>query len=376
MRWIDTSRESPSTTPIFSWGIAYATVDAPLATLLPAWAGRATSGVLAGCTSSGGVFTPGGFRKGLHLLVADEKDPVRAASVIRKCTATSAQRMAREAAEQLVRELGRAPDTLLLHATPGFEERILKGIDDAFKNSAPPAYGGSAADNDLSGQWKIFSGSQIETEGFVLMGFTAAQEPLGAFVAGYLPTHQKGVVTRAQGRTVFEIDGAPAAQVYNHWRQGALTRFMGKTSTVLADTTLAPIGRLVDRHKGTPRYLLSHPHQIHEDGALSFFTEFAKGDEVVLMMGTTESLLERTTQVVNRARAHRDDAVLGGILIYCGGCVLAIGDKTSDVAKLYREQLGGAPFVGAATFGEIGCLAGAATPNRHGNLMCDTVLFR
>jgi hypothetical protein len=376
MRWIDASKQSPSNTAPFAWGIAYTTTDVSLASTLPAWASRASTGTLVGCTSSAGVFCPAGFSRGLHLLVADEDEPIRAASALRRCNAISARRAAREAAEEIVHSLGERPSALLLHGTPGFEERILEGIDEAFDGNAPPAYGGSAADDDLSGQWKVFSGARVESQGFVLMGWSAAQTPIGAFVAGYLPTQRRGVVTRATGRVVHEIDGAPAAEVYDQWRDGALDRFLRSTAVVLAETTLHPVGRLIDRHKGTPRYLLSHPHQMHADGSLSFFTDFAKGDELVMMMGTTDSLLERTTQVVHRAKASRDVSLRGAILIYCGGCVLAIGDKTQEVVRLYGEQVKGAAFIGAATFGEIGCLSGASPANRHGNLMCDTLLFR
>ncbi|MFO0559197.1 MAG: FIST N-terminal domain-containing protein [Polyangiales bacterium] len=375
MRWIDASKQSPQATPAFEWAIAYATVDVPLASQLAAWSARAKTGMIAGCTSSRGVFSPAGFTAGLHLLVADAEDAIRAKSVLRTCSSATARRAAKEAAEQLQRELGAKPQTLLLHASPGYEERLLEGIADAFGGDPPPAYGGSAADNDLSGQWKVFSGAKLESEGFVLVGFIGEQEPSGAFVAGYLPTQTRAVVTRAQGRVIVEIDGKPAAEVYNRWRSGALDRYMGTTSIVLADTTLAPVARLIDKQRGTPRYLLSHPHEVHADGSLSFFTEFAKGDEIMLMMGTTESLLDRTTQVVHRARAGNSNSIRGAVLIYCGGCVMAIGDRTTDVARLYRAQVGSAPFVGAATFGEVGCLPGAAVSNRHGNLMCDTVLF-
>jgi hypothetical protein len=376
MRWIDASKQSPQTTAPFEWAIAYATVDVPLSAQLAAWAPRARGRVIAGCTSSAGVFSPAGFTRGMHLLVADPEDDVRASVVLRACSSASARRVAREAAEQLVKELGARPSTLLLHATPGYEERLLEGISEAFGGDPPPAYGGSAADDDLSGQWKVFAGTKIETEGFALVGFVAVNEPAGAFVAGYLPTQTRGVVTRAQGRVVHEIDGQPAAQVYNRWTMGSLDRHMGKSAIVLADTTLAPIGRLIDKQKGMPRYLLSHPHQVQADGALSFFTEFAKGDELMLMMGTPELLLDRTTQVVHRARGGSDEAIRGALLVFCGGCVMAIGDRTKDVARLYAQRVGSAPFVGAATFGEVGCLPGASVANRHGNLMCDTLLFR
>ena len=126
-----------------------------------------------------------------------------------------------------------------------------------------------------------------------------------------------------------------------------------------------------------PRYLLSHPHEVRSDHALTFFTDVAVGDELAMMVGSEGGLMERTEHVVSRARgmAHRATPIAGGILIYCGGCVMAIGERAKDVGKLYAKAIASAPFIGAATFGEIGCFTGPTPTNRHGNLMCDTVLF-
>jgi hypothetical protein len=356
------------------WALVYRTVDA--AAQADALTARMRGAPVFGCTSSGGVFTPGGFERGAFALLGDEGDATVDVA-LRAANATSARRTAREAAQQITTRLGRRPDTLLLHATPGFEERILEGIDDAFDGSAPPMYGGSAADDDLSGRWQIFHGSESLSEGFLLVGFQSARPILGSFVAGYLPGKQRGTITRASGRIVHEIDGKPAAEVYDAWRGGALASALAKPRAVLADTTMHPLGRLVDRVGNVPRYLLSHPHEVRPDHALTLFTDVAVGDELAMMVGSEGGLLERTEQVVTRARgpAHRKTPIAGGILVYCGGCVMAIGERAKDVGKMYAKAIAGAPFVGAATFGEIGCFTGPEPTNRHGNLMCDTVLF-
>ena len=205
----------------------------------------------------------------------------------------------------------------------------------------------------------------------------SAQPVYGSFVSGYVPGNQRGVVTRVRGRIVQEIDHQPAAEVYNRWRGGELDAALAKGGVVLADTTLHPLGRVIDRVGAVPRYLLSHPHEIGLDHSLSFFTEFAVGDEIAMMVGSRASLLERTEQVIARALGHSRDkaAVRAGILIYCGGCVMAIGDGAREVGTLYHRGIGSAPFIGAATFGEIGCFTGPTPVNRHGNLMCDTILF-
>lgn len=369
MRFLDLSVPTPISSRA-RWAAVYATSDPGSVALAATAASHAD--VVFGCTSSRGVFTPRGFERGAFALVGEDGDP-HVEMVGRSCNSATARRAAREAAQDLVTRLGRKPDTLLLHATPGFEERLLEGVDDAFEGAAPPMYGGSAADDDLRGHWRVLHGETVEREGFVLVAFTSDAPVYGSFVSGYVPGRRRGVVTRAVGRVVHEIDRRPAAEVYDEWRRGELGR---EARVVLNETTLHPLGRVIDRVGSVSRHLLSHPHEIRADGSLTFFTDIAVGDELFMMIGSRGSLMDRTEQAVSRALgARRPRDLRGGILVYCGGCVMAIGDATEEVARLYGRAIGDAPFVGAATFGEIGCFTGPTPTNRHGNLMCDTVLF-
>jgi hypothetical protein len=141
---------------------------------------------------------------------------------------------------------------------------------------------------------------------------------------------------------------------------------------------LSPLGRIIDEVGAMPRYVLSHPHEVLPDGALALFTDVRVGDKLVLMQGNEAALLQRTTQVVTRALAGAEPrhSFAGAVLLYCGGCVGTIGSDAADVAAMFHHQVHGAPFIGAATFGEQGCFQGPSqSVNRHGNLMCDAVLF-
>jgi hypothetical protein len=359
-----------------SWILAYATIDVPLARSLRSVAERFPGVPVFGCTSFHGVFSPGGFTRGLHVLAGEAIDGVEAKPVFRVVGASRARAEALAAAAELRASHDTPPSCILMHATPGFEERVLEGIDDAFDGTPPPVYGGSAADDDIKGDWKVFSGESITGEGFVLVGFWAKRRVFGSFVAGYTPTNTRGIVTAAHGRVVEKIDGEPAAAVYDEWTHGSI-RAQLSGGTVLAETTLRPLGRVIDKVGAVPRYLLSHPLEVLPNGALALFADVSVGDELVLMLGTESALLERTNQVANRALASGDpdDPLAGAILIYCGGCVGALGDKVPDVSTTFRKQLHGAPFVGAATFGEQGCFTGPKAMNRHGNLMCDAIMF-
>ena len=359
-----------------SWILAYATVDVPLSQKLASLV-RAHPGVpIFGCTSFHGVFSPVGFTRGMHGLAATASDAIRAVPAFRAVGAARARTEARSAARDIQNALGEAPSSILMHATPGFEERILEGIDDAFHGSAPAVYGGSAADDEMRGDWKVFCGTNVIAEGFVLVGFWSRKRVFGSFVSGYTPTNTRGVVTCASNRMVQSIDHAPAAEVYNRWTYESIQDKLAG-GVVLHTTALKPLGRLVDKVGAIPRYLLSHPHQVLPDGVLWFFSEINVGDELVMMLGTDSALLERSNQVVNRALSGVDQRgpLAGGILVYCAGCVGVLGDKVPDVANAFRDQLKEAPFVGASTFGEQGCFTGQKTANRHGNLMCDAFLF-
>lgn len=355
------------------WVLVYATVDQDVASVVAEVARRVPKASVFGSTSFQGVLTPDGFPRGAYALVADAKDGVRASSRVRATTSARARSDARGAAAEIAKALGQV-DTLLLHATPGYEERIIEGVSEAFDGKPPSLYGGSAADDDLSGKWSVFDRERVEKEGFALVGFASKKPIHGSFVAGYTPSAKHGVVTAAVGRRVVSIDDRPAARVYDEWVSGDLRAELESGGNVLAKTTLHPLGRLVDKVGAVPRYVLSHPHEVHRDGSLSLFTEVAKGEELVLMVGSPGALVDRTDQVASRA-ARSAGLVAGGVLIYCAGCVGAIGDQVPTVAKRFHDRIGRAPFLGAATFGEQGCFTGERAVNRHGNLMCDAILF-
>ena len=356
--------------------LCYATVDGDIEGFQRE--ARAKGVPLFGATSFQGVFTPRGFERGAFGLAFEPADRVTLAHALIDTSAPRARRDVEQAVARLEAELGGKPDAVLVHATPGFEERVLEGLASGGWGSPISVAGGSAADDDLSGAWRVFDAERSLSEGALVVAFRADATVHAGFVSGYFGTKRRGRVTRCTGRTVHTIDGRPAAEVLDEWMSGALAEARKTGGSVLAETTLSPIGRVVDRTHRVPRYLLSHPHELHADTqAVSFFTELEEGDEIELMMGTRGSLLDRTQQVVDRAIGRGQRPPLGGgVLIYCGGCVGAIGDGTGEVARIYREAVGGVPFLGAATFGEVGPfdIQGERVA-RYGNLMCDTLLF-
>ncbi len=271
--------------------------------------------------------------------------------------------------------VGEVPRMIWLTGEPGHEERFIEGLEELVGSNVP-IMGGSAADNEVAGQWHQFANGEVLSNSLVVTVLFSST-PIGfSFHSGYEPTDRRGTITRADGRVLQKIDGEPAAELYNEWTGGTLSGELQGGGSVLEETTLHPLGRKVGEVEGTPYYKLSHPEQVTEDGALTLFTEVEEGEELVCMTGTIDSLTSRAGRVAEAAQEMpfgADHELTGALVTYCGGCMLTVEDRLDEVAAGLDEELGGAPYLGMFTFGEQGCFLG--TENQHANLMISVVTF-
>jgi hypothetical protein len=357
-----------------AWALLYGVAGSPFADTMNALRRVYANLPVFGTSSFQGVFTQRGFEGGMTLLVADRDDKIAPAVALEATSADQARSRAQAACRKIQAELGTLPHMLLLHATPGFEERILAGVRDVFGKDVP-VYGGSAADNTLSGNWRVFANGTVCDEGFLLVGLVSARTIWGGFLGGYLPTGHTGTVTRADGRVVYEIDGQPAAEVYNTWANGAIANELKSGGNVMTKTNLSPLARVVGNAQGIPRRLLAHPRAvIGGERALVLFAEFSRGDQITLMTSTPDPLVSRVRRVVQRARGSVSSTPRAALLIYCAGCLSSMLDQAGRIAQEFGQELAGVPFVGIATFGEQGTFFEKAE-SWHGNLMCSAVLL-
>jgi hypothetical protein len=252
-----------------------------------------------------------------------------------------------------------------------------------------PIVGGSSADNDVSGRWRQLGPNGPMSDGLAV-AVLLPSAPLGnAFQGGYEPTGQNGVVTSigftadgqsgvvtaSSGREIVSIDGEPAAEVYNRWIGGQIDAQVSNGGTILAETTMMPIATDAGLVDGVAQYLLIHPESVTKESALRTFCNVEVGARVYAMKGNRQRLVERAGRVAGqamRALPAGNGGAAGALIVYCGGCKMAVGDDIRDVSRAVSESLGGAPFIGCFTFGEQGQLLDR---NVHGNLMISAVVF-
>jgi hypothetical protein len=339
---------------------------------------RFPASAVVGGTSCGGVMTEGGLggRGSVGLLLIDDPDGAygSAATPLGDDPAGAAQ-CALERALAAADSPGELPELIWIYQSPGFEEAVVEGLRDVVGDRCP-VIGGSSADHDVAGRWRQLGPDGPLTDGLVVgVLFTSGGIGFG-FQGGYEPTGRSGIVTENDGRHILTIDGEPAAQVYDRWIGGGLDpRVLAEGGTILAATTMSPLAVGAGHIGEVAHYRLVHPETVTAQGGLTRFAQVERGARVYGMRGDRERLVQRVGRVADAAIASLPggaDELAGGLVVYCGGCMLAVGDAVGRVAATAAARFGGAPYLGCFTFGEQGVILDR---NVHANLMISAIAF-
>lgn len=353
--------------------------------------GKFPNAAMLGGTSCGGVMSESGLGGagsiGLLLVEDPDGDYGTAAVRLKGDVADCAEQVLRDALDA-ADCAGELPELIWIYQAPGQEEAVIEGLRRVVGDRCP-IIGGSSADNEVAGGWNQLGPDGVLTDGLVV-GVLFSSGGIGfAFQGGYEPNGASGIVTRvgsdpsdecsgvakARGRQLICIDGEPAAEVYNGWIGGALGDKVATGGNILTDTTMFPVGIDVGKIEGITHYLLIHPDQVLADGALSTFAEVEEGTRLFSMRGNKARLVERAGKVAATAAATFSNGpsdLAGGLVVYCAGCMLAVGNEMPRVADAVAKSFAGAPFLGCFTFGEQGTILGK---NAHGNLMISAIAF-
>ncbi|PKF50437.1 FIST signal transduction protein [Enterovibrio nigricans] len=358
--------------------LAYYTETQDAKTLQSALNSAFPSAQVLGCSSCQGTMTDKGYLSGHTLSVLAIKDPQGAygSAALELDPSANIQSQAQTVLRSALDNSGRPgelPALITLHTTPGHEEIVLHAIRSELGVNIP-IIGGTAADNAIAGYWSLFDKHTLTDNGISMAVFFPSARVSYAFHSGYAATGKSAVATRIDGRTLLELDGQPAAIVYANWYKEE-TGLDIDNSALFAESTLFPLGRQTGEIHSMPYYTLSHPAVVSKENGIEMFCNMQEGETVHLMSGTTEMLVSRAGRVVDSANEHdslkRDP--IGGIAIYCAGCMLHVKDSLHDVAANMSLSMHEAPFICPFTFGEQGQFLGGEIA--HGNLMISAVLF-
>jgi hypothetical protein len=349
---------------------------------------RFPDAAIVGGTSSAGVMTERGLG-GAHsiglLLVEDEDGAYGSAATTLGHDPAAAAERALNSALEAADSPGELPELIWIYQAPGNEEAVVDGLRRVVGDRCP-VIGGSSADDEVAGLWRQLGPDGPVTGGLVVgvlfssggigFGFQGGYEPTGTHgivtELGYAPG-ESGVVTNGSGRHILEIDGEPAVEVYNRWTGGAVpAEVRAHGGNILASTTMTPLAASAGRIDEVTHFRLIHPDAVTPEGGLTTFAQVERGTRLYGMRGDRDRLVQRVGRVASDAIASLPGELAGGLVVYCAGCMLAVGEKVAEVSHTASQSFGGAPWLGCFTFGEQGVIL---DHNVHGNLMISAIAF-
>jgi hypothetical protein len=324
-----------------------------------------------GCTSSAGLITPDGYmidENGVAGMMTFDDENLTVA-----CYGMPKKKDARETGRQVALKalekagIDYAPDYFFMTASPAEEEEYIKGIQDVI--GRVPCFGGSAADNTVEGKWSIFYNDEIFSDGVAVAFFYTEKEITTEYTGAYNETEDVGIITKVNGkRTLAEINGKPALEVYKKWRGLKDEEVNG--GNLLVTTIQSPLG-VKDRLGNL--IAIRHPMAGNEDGSMNIGANLAEKTAVIRMEATVDELIDSTGKTLKALKKKSPESA-GYLLVHCGGRRLGIGERMPEVYEQLKKEAGDTPFLVVFTFGEYGYTEDDQT-NTTGGLMLSFTSF-
>ena len=312
-----------------------------------------------GCTSSGMIMTNDGIIESedgfAGLMSFDDKN--MNIGVAAHKAGKNAREIGRKVARQAVENAGEnySPNYFYMVASPKEEEDYLMGIQDVI--GRVPMFGGSAADDTVEGNWKIFCNDQVFSDGVAVAFFYTDNDIVTSYTGAYRDTENYGLITEVKNdRTLVKIDGVSALKKYADWIGKKPSELKGQNLLVASITkplgVKDPLGNLtVVRH---PMFGDDMGTRTTTDDVINLGNKVVEKTAIVQLEATVDELIKSTKTTLKDVKSQLSTEPAGYFLVHCGGRKLGIGDRIDEVYKNLVEEAHGVPFITVFTFGEYG----------------------
>ena len=209
-------------------------------------------------------------------------------------------------------------------------------------------FGGSAADDAVAGEWKIFCEDKSFGDGCAVALFYTTKEIKNVFTGAYNETDNVGIVTKVENdRRIVEIDHVPALKKYAEWTGLNADELMGQN--LLAASVPMALGVKTVQGDLT---CVRHPMIGNPDYSFNVGAKVAEKTAVIQLQTDVDGLIDGAVKTIKEVKNGFDPAAM--FLVHCGGRKLCIGDRVDEDFVAIKNAAGDIPFIVAFTFGEYG----------------------
>ena len=222
-------------------------------------------------------------------------------------------------------------------------DKIVRSLSKALNNKVP-VFGGTPGD-----QWRFktqyqFSGKAVHTNAVTLLLFSGNLIFEYGVDSGWIPMGETGIVNKAEGNIIYEINSKSAVQFYKR-SLGELNDPSGEFPLVILNEKDEII------YQRTPARILSD-----NSGGIVFLGEIPSGSKVQIATAERDNILEGTKRSIKMAidKFPKDKIIKGCLFISCAGRKALLGTRTRDEMKIAEELIGDdVPKAGFYAYSEI-----------------------
>jgi hypothetical protein len=232
---------------------------------------------------------------------------------------------------------------------------FINGLQERLGKSFPLA-GASASDNMRFLKTYVYFNQDIFTDSAVglLLG---GKLNFGLGIKhGWKPLGKPRTVTKSQGNIIHEIDGQPAARIYEEYLDRNIIQLRKELKRI---SILYPLGTYL---AGEEEYLLRNILSIENNGSMRLQGNISESSSVRLMIGTKESCLEATLQATEEARKGLSSQIAVfetkkinnfTLVFNSASRYMLLRNDAQKELKIIQDGLGeNNPLIGLYTYGE------------------------
>ena len=162
-----------------------------------------------------------------------------------------------------------------------------------------PIWGGGAFGDNVFSAYVFEKGEAFNTHGIVLAMMGGGDlHVMNSCVIGWRPLGSALKVTRAEGKVLYELDGAPAYQIYQHYLR------IPNDEHIFYNALEFPFAV---SHRN--RILLRHALACREDGSIDMSTDIPEGSVVHLTYGDPDTIMENVSLCADQVRAFAPEVI-------------------------------------------------------------------
>ena len=297
--------------------------------------------LICGCSSDGIYEASGMAHNGVCALAINSEGKGDFKAALVQGVQADSLNAARTAATEAIANL-RLPATSAFVVADGCKAdgyQLVAGLNLAL---SVPFFGGLAADDRKFERTVVFLNEEIAEDAVMVLAVGGV--PISVSTAsGWCPVGDVGRITKADGKILNEIDGASAAAFV----KGQTGKTIGRM-----DLGITALAEFPDNQSDTFT-LRSSASTDEETGQVTLFGGVSEGSRVQVCRTSIDHILSGVSEAVAGAK-HAGITPKAAIIVSCAGRKWVLTESGAEEVRMAVKELGGIPFVGMPSFGEIG----------------------